>query len=84
LFTRRKRVGRIEVELGEERYVLVADGGALEARRAKVVRGVVLKSEPLGLEEWVESLAQAIAAEARTSEQGRLALERLLGAPPGG
>jgi hypothetical protein len=45
---------------------------------------VVLKNEPIGLEEWVESLARAIAVEARTSEQGRLALERLLGARPGG
>jgi hypothetical protein len=84
LFGKRKRVRRIEVELGEDRYVLVYDGGALEARRATAVRGVVLKNELLGLEEWVESLAQAIAVEARQSEQGRLALERLLGARPGG
>jgi hypothetical protein len=84
LFGQRKRVRRVEVELGEDRYVLVYDGGALEARRATAVRGVVLKNELLGLEEWVESLAQAIAVEARQSEQGRLALERLLGARPGG
>jgi hypothetical protein len=83
LLTRRKQVRRIEVELGEERYALVSDGGALEARRATAVRGVVLKNELLGLEEWVESLARAIAAEARVSEHGRLALERLLGARPG-
>ena len=84
LFAQRKQVARIEVELGEERYVLRLDGGALEAQRAKAVRGVVLKNELLGLEEWVESLARAIAAEARTSEHGRLALERLLGVSPGG
>jgi hypothetical protein len=84
LFTKRKRVRRIEVELGEERYVLVSDGGVLEARRATAVRGVVLKNELLGLEEWVESLARAIAVEARQSEHGRLALERLLGVRPGG
>jgi hypothetical protein len=84
MFARRKQVARIEVELGEERYVLRSDGGALEARRAKAVRGVVLKNELLGLEEWVESLARAIATEARMSEHGRLALERLLGVNPGG
>jgi hypothetical protein len=84
LFSGRKQVARIEVELGEERYVLRHDGGALEARRARVVGGVVLKSEQLGLEDWVESLARAIAAEARTSEHGRLALERLIGVSPGG
>jgi len=59
--------------------VLRYDGGALEARRAVAVRGVVLKNEQLGLEEWIESLARAIAAEARLSERGRLALEQLLG-----
>jgi hypothetical protein len=84
LFGRRKQVERIVVELGEDRYVLRYDGGALEARRSKAVRGVVLKNELLGLEEWVESLARAIAAEARRSEHGRLALERLLGVSPGG
>jgi hypothetical protein len=84
LFAKRKQVRRIEVELGEERYVLVHDGGALEARRARAVRGVVLKNELLGLEGWVDSLAEAIAVEARKSEHGRLALERLLGVRPGG
>ena len=82
LFDRRKQVARIEVELGEERYVLRDDGGALEARRARVVGGIVLKNEVLGLEEWIESLARAIAAEARVSERGRLALEQLLGMGP--
>jgi hypothetical protein len=82
LFDRRKQVARIEVELGEERYVLRNDDGVLEARRARVVGGVVLKSELLGLEEWIESLARAIAAEARLSERGRLALEQLLGVSP--
>src|ERR671939_866293 len=84
LLGRRKRVARIEVELGEDRYVLGWEGGELEARRAKTVRGVVLKNEPLAPAEWVDSLARAIAAEARTSEQGRLALERLVGATPPG
>jgi len=82
LFDRRKQVARIEVELGEERYVLRDDGGALEARRARVVGGIVLRNELLGLEEWIESLARAIAAEARVSERGRLALEQLLGMGP--
>ena len=82
LLDRRKQVARIVVELGEERYVLRYDGGALEARRARVVGGVVLKSELLGLEGWIDSVARAIAAEARVSERGRLALEQLLGVSP--
>ncbi len=82
LFTKRKRVEQIEVNVGEEDYLLAYQRGAVETRRASTVRGIVLKSEPVPLDEWIEGLARAIAAEARSSEQGRGALERLLGARP--
>jgi hypothetical protein len=42
------------------------------------VRGIVLKNEELGLDEWIESLARDLAETAEQSERGRLALERLL------
>jgi len=80
LLSKRKRVDRIEVTVGEEQYVLNSDRGAIDARRATTVRGIVLKSEPVALDQWIDELARAIAADARQSEQGRLALERLLGA----
>jgi hypothetical protein len=82
LFSRRTRVERIEVDAGEEQYVLGYDKGRVETRRAKTVGGIVLKTEALALDEWIEGLARAIAAEARTSEHGRQALARLLGAGP--
>jgi len=72
-----KRVDRIECQLGDARYVLSTRNG-LELRRAKAVRGVVLKTEELSFDEWLGALAQALADEARTSEQARLALEQLL------
>jgi len=83
LFTKRKRVEQIEVTVGEEDYLLGCQRGAVETRRARTVRGIVLKSEPVPLDQWIEGLAGAIAAEARSSEQGRRALERLLGVRPG-
>jgi signal transduction histidine kinase len=55
-----------------------ADGGALETTRSAAVRGIVLKNDPLPLDEWIDALARDLADEARASEQGRLALERLL------
>ena len=79
LLSREKRVHAIEVDFGEEKYLLGADGAELDTRVAKTVRGIVLKSEQLALEQWIESLTRTIAAEARDSEQGRRALERLLG-----
>jgi hypothetical protein len=42
------------------------------------VRGIVLKHEDLGLDEWIDSLSQELAETAERSERGRLALERLL------
>src|SRR5580765_1953029 len=80
LLAKRKRVDRIEVTVGEEQYVLNSDRGSIDARRATTVRGIVLKSEPVALDQWIDALARAIAADARQSEQGRSALERLLGA----
>jgi hypothetical protein len=38
----------------------------------------VIKSEPLGLDEWIEALSRELSAQARRSERARIALERLL------
>ncbi len=62
LLAKRKRVDRIEVTVGEEQYVLNSDRGSIDARRATTVRGIVLKSEPVALDQWIDALARAIAA----------------------
>jgi hypothetical protein len=72
-----KRVTTIQCQLGDMRYVLSMRDG-LEARRAKTVRGVVLKSEALPFEGWLDALAHDLADEAQTSEQAQLALQQLL------
>ncbi len=74
---REKRVDRIQCQLGEQRYVLSARNG-IEARRAMAVRGVVLKTEELSLDEWLGALARDLADEARTNEHAQLALQQLL------
>ncbi|MFZ0342121.1 MAG: hypothetical protein WAL31_07290 [Gaiellaceae bacterium] len=71
-------VRRITVELGDSRFELSHDDGAVTARRSSVVRGITLKSEELGLDEWIDSLSAEVVAEADRSERGRLALQRLL------
>jgi hypothetical protein len=74
-----KVVRLIEVDAGESRYALeVGDRGGIEARRSAAVRGIVLKNDPLPLDEWIDSLARDLTDQAQASEQGRLALERLL------
>ena len=71
-------VRQISVELGDGRYELTHDDGRISARRSSVVRGITLKSDELGLDEWIDSLAAEVVAEADRSDRGRLALEKLL------
>jgi hypothetical protein len=77
-FSKEKRVARIEVTLGDNRYIAVSQDGRVETRWAKAVRGVVLKTEALPLDAWLEGLGRGLALEADASEQSRLALEQLL------
>jgi hypothetical protein len=77
MLAREKRVDRIECQLGEARYLLSTRDG-IEARRARMVRGVVLKNEQLSLDEWLGALAVDLAGEARTNEEAQVALQKLL------
>jgi hypothetical protein len=74
----RGRVKSISVDLGEHRYGLQRDSAGVTCLRSRAVRGIVLKNEELGLDEWIDSLSHDLAAAADQSERGRLALERLL------
>ncbi len=72
-------VRQIGVDLGESRYELTHVAGSLSTRRSSVVRGISVKSDELSLDEWIDSRAAQVVAEAGRSERGRLALEKLLG-----
>jgi hypothetical protein len=73
-----KQVRKISVELGDGRYDLEHSDGVVTARRCTVVRGISLKNDELGLEEWIDDLSAELVAEAERSERGRAALERML------
>jgi hypothetical protein len=75
-----RRVKRVAVELGGDRYELDREAGDLACRRRNVVRGIALKNEELELDRWIDELSHGLIHEAERSERGRVALERLLGA----
>jgi hypothetical protein len=77
--SREKVVQEIEVALGDWRYALESDGGGVEASRRQAVRGVVIRREQLDLDAWLAALSAELREQARTSEQARAALERLVG-----
>jgi hypothetical protein len=74
----KRPVRTITVTLGDARYEIEHRDSSIVARRTSVVRGIALKSEELGLDEWIDSLASQVVEEAERSERGRLALENLL------
>ena len=75
-----KRVRRLAVDVGEQRYELEHDDGRVGTRRRTIVRGIALRNEELPLDEWIDDLSRRLVEEAGRSERGRVALERLLGA----
>ncbi len=73
-----KQVRKVSVELGDGRYELEHSDGTVRTRRCRVVRGISLKNEELGLEEWIDDLSAELVAAAECSERGRAAVERML------
>ena len=79
LFSREHPVREIAVALGDTQYRVMRERqGFMTTSRAKVVRGIVLKTDQIPMEQWIEELAQELAMEAARSAQSRAALERFL------
>lgn len=79
LLSRDKRLEQVEVQLGDETFVLSLAGQTAQTSVAKTVGGVVIKRQQLPLDAWLDALSEALGAEAERSEAARLSLERLLG-----
>jgi hypothetical protein len=75
-------VAGVSISVGDWRFDLVRTrSGVPEAHLAQRVRGVVISSRPLDLDDWVSQLAGRLAEQARASAVARAALGRLLGQP---
>ena len=79
LFSREHPVKEVAVTLGDYQYRINRERqGPLMAQRAKVVRGIVLKTDAIPIEQWIEEVAESLAQEANRSAQARAALEQFL------
>src|SRR3954465_8894994 len=54
--SREKVVEAIQVELGDQRSLVRLDGSRVQCSRAKGVRDVTIKTEPLDVAGWVRAL----------------------------
>lgn len=71
-------VTALDVALGEQRLGLRLDRGRMTGEVCKEVRGIVLSRRQVGLDEWIDALAHALADAAASSARAREALERFL------
>jgi hypothetical protein len=78
LFGKNKTVEAVDVNLGDLHFQIEQDHGRLVPTRSKAVRGIVLKSEVLPLDVWINELSSCISEEAERSETGRSALQQML------
>jgi len=79
LFSREHPVKEIAVTLGEFQYRMSKERqGPLLARRSHLVRGIVLSSEQIPVEQWIEEIAEALAQFAAHNQQAHTALSRFL------
>lgn len=74
-----KQVRKIVIDAGGERLELSrGHGEQVQALRGRVSGGIVIKSEALEIDRWIDALTRVLTAEAGRNEKTRLALERLL------
>jgi hypothetical protein len=71
-------VSALDVALGEQRLSLRADRGRMIGEICKEVRGIVLSRREVGLDEWIDALAKALAEAAASSARARQAIEKFL------
>jgi hypothetical protein len=75
----RRHVRAVRMPLGEFVYVLErAQGNAYQASRQYAVRGVIIRTDPMPIEEFLAELGSALDAELRRTERGRAALAEWL------
>jgi hypothetical protein len=78
-FSRERSAKEIVVSLGEYQYRIGREKqGSLVAVRAHMVRGIVLNTEQMPVDQWIDELSEALAQLASRSAQSRAALEQFL------
>ena len=77
----RRNVTSVSLPLGEYIYVLKrTPDDSYDTSRQKKVRGVVIRTDPMEIDAFLEELGLALDVELRRTEQGRAALRDFLNA----
>jgi hypothetical protein len=68
----------VRLTVGNDVLEAVADHGSLRCTAGRVSGGIRIRTEPIGADEWVRRLLEAVRAEAAHSDAARQALERMV------
>jgi hypothetical protein len=80
LFSRGGRAREVRVQLGDALFSLHDAGhGPLTAQRALLKRGIVLRTDALPVDDWIQELGDALQEYARHNQDAASALRRLVG-----
>lgn len=72
-------VTELTLKLGDVGFQMVREKkGAITARQMKIVRGVVLKTEEIDVEKWVQNLAGTLAEMAEKNSRTKEALQKFV------
>src|ERR1700728_1737605 len=78
LFGKSDKVDRITVSLGDDQFDAAVEGSTLRGSIARSWGGIRIRSARVSTQDWLRGLLGALAVEAASSEQTRLALESIV------
>ncbi len=78
LFSKNPRVRLIRIDLDDRRYELVQGKGGLECHEAHRVRDVILKTQTVPIDDWIDTLSRHLVAHAEQSARVRQVLQDML------
>ena len=77
-FRKSEAMSRVLISMGNETFDAVIDGPELRCVVAHSSGGIRIRSEAVGVDEWIVRLLGALQAEAQHSESARQALENIV------
>jgi len=77
-FHKSDAISRVLITMGNEAFEAVIDGPTLRCSVAHSSGGIRIRSETVGVDEWIVRLLSALQVEAAHSESARQALENIV------
>ena len=78
LFKKSDDVRALRISMGDDQFEAVLDGTGLSCSVGRVSGGIRIRSDKVGMDEWLRRLLGALQAEAEHSSNARQALENIV------